>query len=173
MKRDGLGRCYTDCNGLTQLLYENPDLDLSLCLVQDARGVGEYASANSELYAGMPQLQEFQDSTQTIEEFDAANQQQWRMPPEYQSMDIAKWCLDQCSTQAQLQRVGQELMLFQDRNLFDLLRYLKYLVDTMRMHRVLWGVGRGSSVASYVLYVIGIHRVDSLYYNLDITEFLK
>jgi DNA polymerase III alpha subunit len=67
----------------------------------------------------------------------------------------------------------EELLLFQERNLFDLLRYLKYLVDVMTINRVIWGVGRGSSVASYVLYRLGIHRIDSLFYNLDCREFLR
>jgi DNA polymerase III alpha subunit len=57
--------------------------------------------------------------------------------------------------------------------MFDLLRYLKYFVDTMRKNSVLWGLGRGSSVASYVLYLLGVHRINSLYYDLDIKEFLK
>ena len=40
-------------------------------------------------------------------------------------------------------------------------------------HQVIWGVGRGSSVASYVLYKLGVHRVDSMYYDLDPQEFLR
>ena len=62
---------------------------------------------------------------------------------------------------------------YQERNLFDLLRYLKYLVDLMRKNRLIWGVGRGSSVASYVLYLLGVHRIDSMYYDLDPSEFLR
>jgi DNA polymerase III alpha subunit len=50
---------------------------------------------------------------------------------------------------------------------------MKYLVDTLRKNIIVWGVGRGSSVASYILYLIGVHRIDSLYYDLDIAEFLK
>jgi DNA polymerase III alpha subunit len=57
--------------------------------------------------------------------------------------------------------------------MFVLLQYLKYLVDTMRNNSVVWGVGRGSSVASFVLFLIGIHRINSLYYGLSIDEFLK
>lgn len=63
--------------------------------------------------------------------------------------------------------------MYQDRDAFDLLRYLKYLVDTMRANNVVWGVGRGSSVASFVLYLIGVHKINSLSYDLDPTEFLK
>jgi DNA polymerase III alpha subunit len=43
----------------------------------------------------------------------------------------------------------------------------------MRKHNIVWGVGRGSSVASYVLYLIGVHKINSMYYDLDIEEFLR
>ena len=78
-----------------------------------------------------------------------------------------------CSTQQELQRCGQELLLFQERNLFDLLKYLKYLVDVMRDNNIIWGVGRGSSVSSYVLYLLGVHKINSMYYDLDPLEFLR
>lgn len=108
-----------------------------------------------------------------LEQYDWQNQKNWHMPEVYKNLDIAEYLLSLCSTPEQLQRVGQELLLFQDRELFDLLRYLKYLVDTMRQANVIWGVGRGSSVASYCLYLLGVHRVDSLYYDLDPGEFLR
>jgi DNA polymerase III alpha subunit len=95
------------------------------------------------------------------------------MPKEYYELDIAKWVLDQCKTEAELQRAGDELIKFQERKMFVLLQYLKYLVDTMRKNNVVWGVGRGSSVASFVLFLIGVHRINSLYYDLSIDEFLK
>lgn len=108
-----------------------------------------------------------------IDEFHRQNQQNWLMPKEYKQLDIAKHILDLCKTNYELQRVGEELLLYQARDLFDLLRYLVYLVDTMRANNIIWGVGRGSSVASYVLYLLGVHRVDSIYYDLDIREFLR
>ena len=95
------------------------------------------------------------------------------MPVEYKDLDIAQWVLDQCTTEPELQRVGAELLLFQERELFPLLQYLKYFVDTMRSNNILWGLGRGSSVASYVLYLIGVHKINSIYYDLPIEEFLK
>ena len=70
-------------------------------------------------------------------------------------------------------RVEEELGLFKARNLFPVLQLLIYIVDTMRKHNLVWGVGRGSSVASYCLYLIGVHKIDSVKYNLDIKEFLK
>jgi DNA polymerase III alpha subunit len=121
----------------------------------------------------IPKVQPYKKLNVTIEEFDEQNQNNWYMPDEYKNMDIAKWVLDQCKEDHELQRVGEELLLYQDRNLFPLLCYCKYLVDTMREHKIVWGVGRGSSVASYVLYLIGIHRVNSIFYDLHIDEFLK
>jgi DNA polymerase III alpha subunit len=64
-------------------------------------------------------------------------------------------------------------LLYQERGLFDLLRYLTYLVEIMKSNSIIWGVGRGSSVASYVLYKLGVHRIDSMYYDLDPLEFLR
>lgn len=117
------------------------------------------------------QLPEHRDIT--VQEFDRARQSHWYMPEQYQHMDIATHVLDLCQDQVSLQRVGQELLLFQQHDLFDLLRYLVYLVDTMQANNVIWGVGRGSSVSSYVLYLLGVHRINSLYYDLDIREFLR
>jgi DNA polymerase III alpha subunit len=125
------------------------------------------------LLENIPVLTQYQDINLSIEEFDTNLQNNWFMPDEYYSMDIAKWVLDQCKTDAELQRAGEELIMFQERDMFTLLKYLKYLVDTMRKHNVVWGVGRGSSVASFVLFLIGIHKINSLYYDLSIDEFLK
>jgi len=111
--------------------------------------------------------------TDSQEVFDHAQQSTWHMPKEYKELDVAEHVLKLCSTEAQLQRCGSELLLYQERGLFDLLRYLKYLVDVMKQNNVIWGVGRGSSVASYVLYLLGVHRINSMYYELDPTEFLR
>ena len=108
-----------------------------------------------------------------VPEFHLTQQNSWHMPTEYKQLDIAAHILGLCNSEAELQRCGEELLLFQERNLFDLLRYLKHLVDIMTDNRIIWGVGRGSSVASYVLYKLGVHRIDSLYYKLDCREFLR
>ena len=109
----------------------------------------------------------------SVPEFHLTKQMSWHMPAEYKQLNIASHILELCSSEAELQRCGEELLLYQERNLFDLLRYLKYLVDVMTDNSVVWGVGRGSSVASYVLYKLGVHRIDSMYYKLDCREFLR
>ena len=114
----------------------------------------------------IPNVLLYQIENSSISEFDKKLQDIWFMPDEYKNMDIAKYVLDQCKTDEELQRAGQELMLYQERDMFILLKYMKYLVDTMR-------VGRGYSVASFVLYLINIHRINSLHWDLQIEEFLK
>lgn len=121
----------------------------------------------------IPKTMVYVDPKVSVDAFDQNLQNNWFLPKEYKDMDIAKYVLELCQTDEELQRVGQELLLFQERNMFDLLKYLKYLVDTMRDNNIVWGVGRGSSVSSYILFLLGIHRINSLYYDLSIDEFLK
>jgi DNA polymerase III alpha subunit len=109
----------------------------------------------------------------SVPEFHAQQQKNWHMPDSYKTLDIADHVLKLCNNEAELQRCGEELLIYQERELFDLLRYLKYLVDVMKQNNIVWGVGRGSSVASFVLYKLEVHRINSLYYNLDVTEFLR
>jgi DNA polymerase III alpha subunit len=116
---------------------------------------------------------EYTEPTETLLEFDTNNQKNWYMPDDYKQLDIAEYVLSLCTTQEELQRCGTELLMYQDRNLFNLLRYLKYLVDTMKENNIIWGVGRGSSVSSYILFKMEVHKVDSMFYNLDVGEFLR
>jgi len=174
MKYNQFGQAYTDTEELFELLYENPDLDISRFQVEDP---GQYNQAREVTYSNFPIVQRYlaMDYREEVpvELFDHAQQQNWYMPEDYKQLDIAQWLLDHCDTDTKLQRVGQELLMYQERDLFNLLRYLKYFVDTMKKNNVVWGLGRGSSVSSYVLYLIGVHRIDSMYYDLDIEEFLR
>ena len=123
----------------------------------------------------VPKLIAYNDLMEDLptEEYDHRCQSRWYMSEEYHNLDIAEHVLSLCSTDAELQRCGEELLLFQERDLFNLLRYLKYLVDLMTQHNLIWGVGRGSSTASFVLYKLGVHQIDSMYYELDPAEFLR
>jgi DNA polymerase III alpha subunit len=170
MKRDPFGQVSFDINEIAEMLYANPDVDFTKLQVEDAQ---RYNNSVSKYFDELPRLTEYQSLAVDIEEFDRMNQDRWYMPDDYKNLDIAEWVLSQCHTQEQLQRAGKELLMFQERNLIDLLRFLKYFVDTMRINGVVWGLGRGSSVSSFVLYLIGVHKVDSLYYDLDVEEFLR
>ena len=100
------------------------------------------------------------------------NSKHWFIPDEYYP-NLVEFLYAQCTTPEQTQRVNQELELFVKTGMYDLLHVMKYVVDTLRENNVVWGVGRGSSVASYVLYLIGVHKVDSVKYKLPIEEFFK
>ena len=100
------------------------------------------------------------------------NFKHWFMPNEY-CPNLVEFLYARCTTIEQTQRVDQELELFIKNDMYDLLHVMKYVVDTLRENNVVWGVGRGSSVSSYVLYLIGIHKIDSIKYNLPIEEFFK
>mgnify|MGYP001323625434 CR=1 FL=1 len=152
------------------LLYHNPKLELSQIVLEDAE---KYKTATKDLYSELASVQQYVESSLTIEEFDKQKQQNWYMPQDYKELDIAKWILDQCSNDEELQRAGKELLVFQERGLMMLLNYMKYLVDTMRRNNIVWGVGRGSSVGSFVLYKIGINRINPIYYRLDFEDFLN
>jgi DNA polymerase III alpha subunit len=96
----------------------------------------------------------------------------WFIPNEY-CPNLVEYLYGCCTTDAQRDRVSLELELFIKNGMYDVLHVMKYIVDTLRENNIVWGVGRGSSVASYVLYLIGVHKVDSIKYNLPIEEFFK
>jgi hypothetical protein len=170
MKTDKFGQIIYDESDLVSMIMRDATIEsLNGMLVEPGVNL-ETASAYLEQ---VPDLIEYLFTDMTVEEFDVMKQNSWHMPDEYRHMDIAEYVLSLCDSDAQLQRCGQELLLFQERNLFDLLRYLKYLVDTLKSNNMIWGVGRGSSVASYVLYLLGVHRIDSMFYDLDAREFLR
>ena len=166
----------TDIYG--QQIYN--EMELCLLYLQDPNRTIKRALVENEIkfdevlqLENAPELIQYNKLDMTLEQFDNQMQSNWLMPEQYKTMEIAQYVLNQCQGEAELQRAGEELLLFQERDMFVLLRYLKYLVDTMRENNIVWGVGRGSSVASFVLFLLGIHRINSLYYDLSIDEFLK
>lgn len=169
MRTDIYGQLILNENDLCDLFLRDPTRTIKQAYVEKAIDFNDVLLNLDNL----PKLKEYIDPKLSVEDFDQNKQSTWLMPKEYYELDIAKWVLDQCKTEEELQRAGDELLKFHERNMFVLLQYLKYIVDTMRKNNIVWGVGRGSSVASYVLYLIGIHRINSLYYDLSIDEFLK
>jgi DNA polymerase III alpha subunit len=146
-------------NILDEILVDNDDADI-LRYNESARLMGD------------KELRLYQPLNFSKEEFDHSLQQNWLMPDEYKTLDIEDFLVNACPKE-NYQRLIEELEAYRQRNMLDLLRWLKYFVDTCRANNVVWGVGRGSSVASYVLFLIGVHKIDSLKYNLDWHEFLR
>lgn len=168
MGNDIYGRQILSEDDLCEIYLRNPEQVINNALVKS-----EIKFPESLEIISSPKLEIYKELDISINDFDNSQQSNWYMPEEYKNFDIAKYVLDLCVEDYELQRVGDELIKFQERGMFPLLCYCKYLVDTMRKNNIVWGVGRGSSVSSYVLYLIGIHRINSLHYGLDIDEFLK
>ena len=169
MKLDQYSRQIITEHDAVNMLYRNPELDLNNLQLDN---VYVFNRACKQLHIDL-ELSVGESLDITPQQYHSTNQGKWHMPTEYAEFDIAEWCLQQCTTDAQLQRVGKELLLYQERDMMPLLCFLRYFIETMRVNNIVWGVGRGSSVASYVLYLIGIHKIDSMYYDLDVEEFLR
>lgn len=152
-------------NDLFDIFMENPELELSDVLVN--------TDIVNKLDIKFPTLKRYDSTDVSVDEFDSDNQTDWFIPEHYKNLNIVEYILSLCNSDIEFDRVGKELILYQEKNLFDLLRYLKYLVDVMREHNIVWGVGRGSSVSSYVLFLLGVHKINSIEYDLPIDEFLK
>jgi len=172
MRSNQYGEIILDETDLCDLIMQGRDLTQMECVVEpdvDIESAVQVIEDPGQLVTWTFPY----DSDISVPYWDSIQQRNRHMPAEYQQLDIAEHVVAMCDTPEKLQRVGHELLLYQERGLFDLLRYLKYLVDTMHDNHVIWGVGRGSSVASYVLYLLGVHRIDSMYYDLDVGEFLR
>jgi DNA polymerase-3 subunit alpha len=52
-------------------------------------------------------------------------------------------------------------------------KFLNYLMAVCKEKDIVTGVGRGSSVSSLTLYLLGVHAVDPVKYKLNYEEFLR
>lgn len=165
------GQAILSSNNLRELILQGKNIShLNVVFDEEIKQFEEFQAVllpDVITFLGAP------EETQTFDEFHQARADEWIFPVVYQQVDVIAWLLNKCTTQEQIDRVYQEYILYEDRNLIMLLRLFIFLVDYMRKNKFVWGVGRGSSVSSYILYLIGVHRVDSLRYGLDINDYLK
>lgn len=167
-KTDEYGRLMVDTDYAVNLLYEDGDTDN--IVLTDRDEVEKYNRYSKNLLGKISNLNE--EINVSPEEFDA-RRRDWIIPGAYKSVNIEDYLISKCDTEKEIVRVEMELEIFKKHNLLDLLRFALFLKNFMSENDIVWGVGRGSSVASYCLYLIGIHKVDSLKYELDFGEFLK
>ena len=109
----------------------------------------------------------------SVGEFSDRCVSEWFMPDEYRDLDVEALALERCGTEEERERVALEMEMFRERGMDDVLRFLKYFVDRIDKKGLFIGLGRGSSVASHVLYLLGVHRVNPMEHDLPIGEFLK
>jgi len=132
----------------------------------------EKFNQSADLFSN-PHLKKYTPPLVAQDEFDSIMQSEWFMPSEYQEINVYDTLVTRCKDQQEVDRVTEELDEYEKRDMINVLRYIIFLVDFMRENNIVWGVGRGSSVASFVLYLIGIHRVNSIQYGLDFREFMR
>ena len=172
MRTDELGIPRFTNRDLINMIYSGNVEKCHVVLCDPSDDVDKFNSAMEE--QGLSPLQKYIPLDVDQKTFDNVCQSEWFMPDEYKELDVVAHLYSLCKGDDEhFHRVNEELAEFQRREMFDLLRYMIYLVDFMRENNIVWGVGRGSSVASYVLYLIGVHRIDSIKYNLDWREFLR
>jgi hypothetical protein len=161
------GTVVFDGSGLFDLMYSgNANIEgLTVEHSSDAELFNQFARLHNNVYRPLNIYDPSMDKP--IERLE------WFTPEPYRSINVREYVLSRCKTDSERIRVHEEMTMYEERDLTDLLRLMIYLVDTLRKNNIVWGVGRGSSVASYVLFLIGVHKINSLRYDLDIHEFLK
>ena len=174
MKTDSLGIPRFTNKDLVDMIYVGHMDKCHVVLCEASDDVDKFNEACEE--QGLSKLQKYIPLDVDQKTFDGVCQSEWFMPDEYKDINVYEYVLGKAETpcpQHTQHRIWEELDAFEQRDMEDLLRYMIYLVDFMRENDIVWGVGRGSSVASYVLYLIGVHKIDSIQYGLDWREFLR
>jgi DNA polymerase III alpha subunit len=151
------------------LLYTDPDFDISKLFFDNTT---QYSESLKELGIDLPIINTA-PSREALKNFDEKNINKWHMPEKYYQIEVVEWLLDKCQNDEERTRVQMEYKLFEKKQFIKVLQFLIYFIDTLRANNVVWGVGRGSSVASFCLFLIGVHKINPMLYNLDITEFLR
>lgn len=169
---DAWGNVVFDTEGLIDHLMRGHDLAQDM-MANPVEGVVKFNARCQEFDHPDDQVGQYVEPTISVEEWDAQHQSQWFIPEPYNSLDVQEWLLMKCQTEQEVTRVLEEFALFEERDMIPVLRCLIYLIAHFRENDIVWGVGRGSSVASYCLYLIGVHKVNSLAFDLDVREFLK
>jgi DNA polymerase III alpha subunit len=169
---DDYGRVVFAESDLIELFYTG-NAQSSDLIAEDTVAVQKYNEWCSVFDSTENQFEVVQLLALTPEAFHSARQTDWLIPPEYLTIDLPSWLHSRCHSDSAHARVDMELSLYDHFQMTETLRLFIYITEMLTANNVLWGVGRGSSVASYCLFIIGVHRVDSLLYDLDIREFLK
>jgi DNA polymerase III alpha subunit len=107
----------------------------------------------------------------------------WRLPDQYYRLDILHRVFDDFEdrlkslkyTEAQIEvaakRITDEIDEIEQRGMKEFMRTIIYVLDTFREKGIVWGVGRGSSCACYILFVLGLHAVDCVLHEIPLEEF--
>lgn len=76
-------------------------------------------------------------------------------------------------TDQEHQRIERELRFFEETDNILQLKKLIHLIGSFKEKNIIWGVGRGSSCASYIMYLLEVHDVDPLKHDIPFEELSK
>ena len=169
IKINETGDCIFTEEDAIDLLYTNPDFDIAKLFFKTTE---QYNNSIKGTGVDFEQLQTVPKRS-TPAKVDETNIANWYMPQKYYDLNVLEWLLNKCQNDTEKKRIQQEYLLFEKKKFIKVLQFLIYFIDTLRANNIVWGVGRGSSVASFCLFLIGVHKINPLQYNLDITEFLR
>ena len=68
-------------------------------------------------------------------------------------------------------RIQAEFDEIERRGMTQFMKTIIYVLDTFRKQDIVWGVGRGSSCACYILFILGLHVVDCVKLDVPMEEF--
>jgi DNA polymerase III alpha subunit len=171
MHVDEWGRVLFTADGIIDLLLKGSDV--SNLTVEDTPELEAYNKWCQHNDKGRFVLDAVKVPERTPEEEHGARAATWLLPEAIREVNVREYLLSLCADDVARDRVNEEMDMFEERQLEPLLQLMIYLVYHFTQNKIVWGVGRGSSVSSYVLFLIGIHKIDSIKYGLDVHDFLR
>ena len=144
IKTDDLGVPRFSNRDLTDMIYSGHVDKCHVVLCDPSDDIDKFNAAMQDQH--LPELTKYIALDVDQKTFDGALQSEWFMPDEYKDINVYEYVLGKAETpcpQHVQDRIWQELDAFRERGMKDLLRYMIYLVDYMREHDIVWGVGRG------------------------------
>ena len=161
------GKVICNDRAIEKLIYLGKSIEK--IYVNQSKDVELYNSTNNLLDSNYPKLEIYNSNLDKETNWF----EKWFTPEPFKSLDIEVWLLNKCESEIEEIRVAEELILFNERNMYPVLKHLVYMVEIFRKNNIVWGVGRGSSVSSFILYLIGINRINPILYDLDVKEFFR
>lgn len=109
----------------------------------------------------------------------------WRLPDEYRELNLENYIVSKFLNRSDeflkkygveqydeaVVRIAAEYEQIEKRGMVEFMRTIIYVLDTFRKNEIIWGVGRGSSCACYILFVLGLHSVDCVQHQIPLEEF--
>jgi DNA polymerase III alpha subunit len=188
-----MDNCIQDLNKYTELknrkLFYDGDSIVNVEFLYDFLLDGNSIQQNNiyinNIDKEIKQYNEYFEEPLTVKNSIKEYSNKWNIPKEYKNINIVKKInqllkmelikndFTDDEMRERIIRVNYEMTLFKERKMADLLKTLIYIIDVFKEKNIVWGTGRGSSCCCYILYLIELHDVDSIFYNLDLKEFFR